>query len=168
MKEFEVFLKNTYIIMVNYCKSRGQSHEDAEDIVIDAYTRMWRTWDECCDRGTVGRKKWLYNAIDYIILERHKKHVLQTIDIDKYIDILDSGDCDEIKIAFENIKYDIYIKRIRKVLTKSEYEIFDQIVIKQRTYKEASDELGISVDAVRARMMRMREKIRIRKNEILR
>lgn len=166
LKDFEDFLINTYDIMVAYCKSHGQSHEDSEEIVNDAYNRMWRVWDECADRESLGRKKWLYNTIDNIIRERKRKHELQTYDIDMYIDIIDNGDDDELKIAFENFKYDIYTNRAEKVLSKSEYEIFDQIVIKQRTYKEASDELGIREDTVRARMMRMREKIKQHMKEI--
>ena len=166
LKDFEVFFINTYNIMVAYCKSRGQSHEDSEEIVDDAYSRMWRVWDECADRETLGRKKWLYNTIDNIMRERKRKHELQTCDMDMYIDILDNGYDDELKIAFENLKYDIYAIRVEKVLSKSEYEVFEQIVIKQRTYKEASNELGIREDAVRARMMRMREKIKLHMKDI--
>ncbi len=167
LKDFEDFLKNTYVTMVAYCKSHGQGHEDSEEIVNEAYSRMWRAWDECSIRETVGRKKWLYNTINNIIRERNKKHVLPTHNLDDYIDILDNGDDDQIKIAFENIKYDIYTDRVEKILTKSEYEIFYQIVIKQRTYREASDKLNISEDSVRARMMRMREKIKHHVKEIL-
>ena len=168
LKDFEVFLINTYNIMVAYCRSRGQSHEDSEEIVNDAYDRMWQAWDECADRETSGRKKWLYNTIDNIIRERKRKrkHEPQTCDIDMYIDILDNGDDDELKTAFEDLKYDIYAERAEKVLSKSEYEIFEQIIIRQRTYKEAAVELGISEDAVRARMMRMREKIKRHMDEI--
>lgn len=166
MKDFETFFINTYRIMVAYCKSHGQSHEDSEEIVNDAYSRMWRVWDECADRDDPGRKKWLYNTIDNIMRERNRKYELQTFDIDMYVDILDNGDDDELKTAFENFKYDIYARRVKKVLSKSECEIFEQIVIKQRTYREASDELGIREDAVRARIMRMREKIKHHMKEI--
>ena len=167
LQDFETFFRKTYATMVDYCKSRGQSQEDAEEIVTDAYSRMWNAWERCGDRDTVGRKKWLYKTIDNVIRERNRKHTLYTRDLDEYIDMLGNGVRNDVEAAFENIKYDIYIKRVREILTKSEYEVFKQIVIEQRTYKEAADELGISEDAVRARMMRMREKINLRKNEIL-
>lgn len=165
--EFESFVKTAYVLMLNYCIARGQSREDADEIVNDAFFRMWRAWEKCGPLDRMRKKKWLYNTIDNIIRERRKKRAPQIIDIDEYIDMLENED-DEIKAAFESIEYDIYIERIRGALSESEYEIFDQAVVKGRTYKEAAAELGIREDAARARMMRMREKIRRLKDEIFR
>lgn len=167
VEDFDDFCKNTYSLMVNYCKSRGQKQEDAEEIVNDAYSRMWRAWDICADLETVKRKKWLYHTIDYIILEQNKKHIPNTKTIDEYVERLRLDVDDGISKAFENMKYEIYIKRARETLTESERQIFDAIVVKQQTYREAANEMGISEDAVRARMVRLRKRIDLNIDKIL-
>lgn len=168
LKDFESFLNNTYAIMLNYCKSHGQKHEDADEIVNDAFSRMWRAWEKCAPMDTVRRKKWLYNTIENIIHERNRKRVPSTIDVDECIDELVNEVDDELVRAFENFKYDIYVDRIRDILPKSEWELFEYVVIKQRTYQEAAKALGRSVTVAYVQMARIRAKIEARKEEIFR
>lgn len=158
LKDFEVFFHNTYAIMLNYCKGREQKHEDADEIVNEAFARMWCAWDKCGSLEVGKKKKWLYKTIEYIILERNKKNKLQVKDIDDYIDKLEDEVEDELIRAFEDYKYDIYVSRIRKILSDGEWELFNQIIIKQRSYGEAAKELGRSVSVAYIQMARIRKK----------
>lgn len=168
LKDFEDFLNQTYAIMLNYCKAHRQKHEDADEIVNDAFGRMWCAWDICGFLDPIKRKKWLYNTIDNIILERNRKHVPQINDIDEYIDELQDEVGDELIKAFEDLKFEIYVNRIRKLLSIGEWELFDQIIIKQRSYKEAAKELGRSVTVAYVQMARIRKKNESLKDEIFR
>ena len=84
-KDFEQFYKSTYVIMLYYCKAMGQKDEDADEIVDEAFVRMWRAWDRCAELDVESRRKWLYNAIKYVSFERYKKCGPLVEDIDDYI-----------------------------------------------------------------------------------
>ena len=164
--DFEDFFNSTYAAMLNYCKSRGQKHADADEIVAEAFTRMWRVWDRYADSDTARCKKWLYNAVNYIILEKRNKSGPPERDIGDYMDSLINEAGDELTAVFEGYKYDIYIDRVRKILTKTEWKWFELIVIEGLTYREAADKLGKSVDNAYVQMTKIRGKIDKSRNDL--
>ena len=166
-KDFECFYQSTYVAMHNYCKHRGQKDEDADEIVDEAFVRMWHTWDRCSALDNIRRKKWIFSAIDNIIRERRKKHTPVIEDIDDHIEELEDKVGDELNRAFEKIKFDIYVDRIKEILPPSEWETFEEIVIKQHDYKEAAEKLGRSISVVYLQMARIRKKIEKKKKDVL-
>ena len=157
--DLEDFFISTYAVMLNYCKARGQKHEDADEIVGEAFARLWRVWDKCVNYDTARRKKWLYNTINYIILERYSQKGPPTKDLDDYMDSLINEADDELTAAFEGYKYDIYIDRVRKILTATEWKWFELIVVEGLTYKEAADKLRKSIGNAYVQMTKIRGKI---------
>ena len=168
IKDFECFYQSTYVTMHNYCKFSGQKNEDADEIVDEAFVRMWRTWDRCFALDNIRRKKWMFSTIDNIIRERKKKHNPTIEDIDDHIEELEDEVSDELNRAFENIKFDIYVDRIKEILPPGEWETFEEIVIKQHDYKEAAEKLGRSISVVYLQMARIRKKIEKMKKDIFR
>ena len=157
--DFEDFFNGTYASMINYCRSRGQKDEDADEIVGEAFVRMWRVWDTYTNHDPAKLRKWLYNAINYIILERCDKNTPQIKDIDDYIETLADEAGDELTAFFESRKYDIYVDRVKKILTVTEWEWFRLIVVDGNTYREAADRLGKSIDNAYVQMTKIRGKI---------
>ena len=119
-KDFEQFYISACGTMLYYCRSRGQKSEDADEIVYEAFVRMWRTWDRCSSLDSIRRKKWMFSTIDNIIRERRKKHAPMTEDIDDHIEELEDEVGDEFKRTFEDIKFDIYVDRIKEILPPGE------------------------------------------------
>lgn len=165
--DFEQFYKSTYVIMLYYCKTMGQKDEDADEIVDDAFVRMWHAWDRCAELDVEGRRKWLYNAIKYIIRERQKKCAPLVKDIDDYIDTLEDEAGDRLKAALENGQFDIYIDRIAEILTPIECKLFKSVVVDGLTYRESADKLGIGIDYAYVLMTRIRSKVKKSEKDIL-
>ena len=164
--DFEQFYISVYGTMLYYCRSRGQKNEDADEIVDEAFVRMWRTWDRCSSLDSIRRKKWMFSTIDNIIRERRKKHTPMIEDIEDHIEDIEDEVGDELKRAFENVKFDIYVDRIKEILPTGEWETFNEIVIKQHNYKEAAEKLGRSISVVYLQMARIRKKIEKNKKEV--
>lgn len=165
-KDFEQFYKSTYMIMLYYCKAMGQKDEDADEIVDEAFVRIWRAWDRCAELDVESRRKWLYNAIKYIIFERYKKCGPLVEDIDDYIDTLEDEVGDRLRASFENSKFDIYIDRLSGILTPIEYKLFKSVVVDELTYRESANKLGISMDYAYVLMTRIRRKVKKNKKDL--
>ena len=166
-KDFEQFYISIYGTMLYYCKSCGQKNEDADEIVDEAFVRMCRAWDRCSALDSIRRKKWIFSTIDNIIRERRKKHTPVIEDIDDHIRELEDEVGDELKRSFENIKFEIYVDRIKEILPPGEWDTFEEIVIKQHDYKEAAERLGRSISVVYLQMERIRKKIEKKKKDVL-
>lgn len=172
--EFEEYFRMTYDRMLGFCKFRRGRVSDAEEIVTEAYARMWRAWERCSAFDPARRNKWMFNTIDYIIREESKKRRPKTVSIDADPD--GDGDtfpatasdemADGVTRAFEDMKYELYVGRIESLLSKRERELFDCVIVRQLTYGEASAELGRSLTVIYAQMARIRAKIRAHKDEI--
>ena len=64
----------------------------------------------------------MFSTIDNIIRERRKKHNPTIEDIDDHIEELEDEVSYELNRAFENIKFDIYVDRIKEILPPSEWK----------------------------------------------
>ncbi len=166
--EFERFFHGAYAVMVAYCKARGLSDADADEIADEAFVRMWRAWDKCAGFDDARRKKWLYNAINYIIREREKSGGPPPQNIDDYIETLGDETGGELAQLFEKYDYDVYVERAKKILSPAERELFVRVVSDGMSYREAADSIGKSVDNVYVMMTNIRAKISKSKKKIFR
>lgn len=160
---FPDFMKANYNIFMSYCRSRGQPYADSDEIVSEAFARLWSKWDERSGAGEALNKKWMYNAIGYIILERQRRPENQhrSENLDDFAELLsDGGEIDEL------VNYKELVGTIEKALSGSDRELFRLVYIKRANYPEIAEQLNISSQALRTRISRLKDRIeKILKNQ---
>ena len=162
-RQFEDFMSRSYRIFCLYCThTRGQKPEDADEIVCEAFARLYRIWGERfgCDERL--NKKWMYNAIDYIILEySRQRRGEQTEPLEDWGErIADPAQIDE------DLLYRDYIAGIERELSEDDRALFRCLYIECIPYDALCARLNISSGALRTRVSRLKNRIAgILKNE---
>ena len=153
---FDTFMSKNYQTFFWYCnRTMSQTAEDADEIVSEAFCRMYFIWEQRKDYDEIKNKKWMYHAIDNIIKEykrKRKKHLSDNIE--DYVDLIpDAAYIDE------NIEYQECITAIESELSKSDTEIFRLCYIERIPYSQICKRLNINDQALRTRISRLRKRI---------
>ena len=106
-------MRNNYRRFYAFCVSRRAGHGDADDIVSEAFMRLYKKWPEIFRYTDEYLIKWMYKAITLIINEyRRNDQKHDTVNLDDYADILTVGnDADK---AF---RYSDLIESLEKDMT---------------------------------------------------
>lgn len=62
-KIFDFLYKDSYNRMLTYCISRRIKQEDAEEIVDEAFGRLWKKFDQINDQSVDKLEIWLNRAV---------------------------------------------------------------------------------------------------------
>ncbi len=144
-----------YKIFVAFCISRQKNHNDVDDIVSEAFERLHEKWAERCKYSESLNKKWMYNAICYIIKEydrKNKKHSAENID--DYAEILSEESNLEKKE-----RYEMLVETLERGLSDDERELFRLVFIKKKPYSKICEILEINNQALRTRVSRLRKRL---------
>ena len=154
-KLFDDFMRANYNKFVVYCVSKGQTAADADEIVSEALSRLYSKWIERYHENEATNKKWMNNAIGYIIMEyarMNEKH--ESDNIDDYTDFLP-----EKTEIDENLKYMELIKSVETGLSESDCKLFHLLYVVGKGYSEICDELNINNQALRTKISRLKYRI---------
>ncbi len=140
---------------IAYCLAKKQTKEDSVEIVNEAFLRLWTICTEKAYFDDAFMLKWVFNAIDYIILEYsryNKKHYAERLDNDSDAFV-------DPKEADEHLMYQEVIVFIESHLNENEQLLFKFVFIDKKPCKEIERILKIKNQALRTRLSRLRDKI---------
>ncbi len=163
---FDSFYKKYYKIIYNYSLSWGQSHSDADEIASEALLRLYRKWDERWKIPEEENLKWLYMTARNVIHEYSRAQARKS---ENEVEISDSsgGAGDVERQTVEEEQYSYYLGKIKKLLEPEEWRLFCLAFVEERSMAEIEAALGIDNTALRARLYRLRKKLKSRLDKIL-
>ena len=149
---FDQYYKPLCIYSFKYCDSFSK----AEDIVQDFFVKFWE--DKLYKKLDSNIGPYLFKSIKNNTLQYIKtKSRYQFDDIESQVNrLIDDEDIDIESIEKEKVK--LY-KEI-EALPKKSREVFKVIVIENLKYKEAAEQLGVSVNTIKTHYSRALKQLR--------
>lgn len=165
---YEQFFEKYYHRFADYCTVRSPG-EDAEDIVMDAFTALWRHWDELDSHAEAVLCSWIKKAIALLSKAHYRKRATEPafVELDKPVDegypleLQDTSPPVEDRVV-ENETYKQYLAEINKRLSPADRELFDCMVMREMSIRETAKALSKSEKAISVGMTRLRTKLRDR------
>ena len=127
----------------------------ADEIVHEAFVRLWCVWEERIRYPSLLNKGWLYRTMRNIIYETQRARNTDSIDDHEHL----HGD-NHIADKNEALQYEHYIQEIKRHLKPSDWKLFELYVVKMLSYAEIAEFLGIRESSVRSQVARLRKKLK--------
>lgn len=142
-KHFQLLFQKTYKSVYKVCLDMGLTHENAEEVVHDAYVQLWNQRKMLNDSGEiVGLLKIITKRIIYKKLYPKKAIVFLSKDIEM---------CNkrELQESYENIQVNNeMLKKYINRLPKRQKEVLELIYLDGLTHKEVAEFINISIRTV--------------------
>lgn len=151
-------MRDNYKRFYAFCASRRDSHgdTDADDIVSEAFMRLYEKWPEIFRYTDEYLIQWMYKAITLIINEYKRnapKH--DTVSLDDYAEILTTGND-----ADKACKYNDLIEALENDMSASEKELFRLAFLEGHSHQELCEIFGIKDQALRTRISRLKARMK--------
>lgn len=156
--EFVKFYKENYKIVIGYTYKRIVKWEDVEDIVSNSFLALWENRSNLT-QGNI--RNYLYGILKnkiYDYLRSKYKIDLKNISFEEYEDTIIDEDVD--KNSQSESKNMNLILEISKELKEREQRLIKLKYIERKTYKEISEELGISINNAKVSNNRIIKKLK--------
>ncbi len=128
--------------------------EVAEDITSEAFISLFEKWDEFKPKHYPAMVAYLRKTVRFLSYNYNRKEQhLPTVSLDE---ISDQG------YRFDPLGDSIYeehLKRIRQYTTSEEYQLFEDIVIRNYPLKKIAVSMNVSVGALKVRWFRLKKKL---------
>lgn len=161
MDEKERVFHDLYVeyheILYKTCISFTGNPVKADEIVQEAFIRLWIVWDERIKCTLSANKSWLYKAVMNIIHEMQRTDMRHPDDIDE---LTDTPAEDSIRARDEILQYEHYLSVIQRILKPKEYRVFELYVVNGMTYSEMAVVLKKRESTIRSEISRLRKKLR--------
>ncbi len=146
---FRTFYDRHYPGLYRFMVSRGMSHDEAADLVQNAFVMIWER------RSDIDEKKSLRAFLFQIAYSRMLNHITYqskfTGDAAPDVQTGEIGETDSER----DLNYSELLGRIRKVIAampEKRATVFELCFMKQFTYKETAEALGVSQKTVENHM----------------
>lgn len=165
MKSNEETFEEIYQICVpklmTYLKFRSFSQQDAEDIVSRATLLLWEKWDEFSTHTPKGVLCWLLNTVRNIAYEEDRRiaRFAQMLNLDDLPPHMHPSVPPEMSCEQQEAEYQQMLRKLTDRLSEQDRELLLDKIERQRSDGEIAQRLGITVNAVRIRWMRLKERI---------
>lgn len=143
---FREFFSEQYPVLYRFLKSRGISHDDAEDLIQKAFVLIWEKRDHIDENKSL--RAYLFQ-IAYTRMLNHIKY--QSRFQEDPTDYLD-GSTDDISSEMDHSELQEKIQLIIRNMPEKRAMIFDMCFNQQFTYKEVAESLGLSQKTVENHM----------------
>ena len=148
-RAFRAFYDKHYPGLYRFMVSRGMSHDEAADLVQNAFIMIWER------RSDIDENKSLRAFLFQIAYSRMLNHITYQSkfsgDVLSDVQTDETGETD----AEKNVHYDELLSNIRKVIAvmpEKRAMVFELCFMKQFTYKETAEALGVSQKTVENHM----------------
>jgi len=162
-EEIEKYFEEYYKALCFYCKARMPNHATyVEDIVNEVFVILCKKW-HTLEKSDI--RAWLYRVADNLLKAFFRKQVKEAKKL-VYIDNMDYlADNNLIyEQIFENIDDDaieMYKAEILNGLSEENRKLYDMNFVKKLSHEEIGKELRISEEALKKRLYRLKQKIKI-------
>lgn len=165
---YEKFFEKYYHRFVDYCTVHSPG-EDAEDVVMDAFAALWKRWEELDSHAEFVLCAWVKKAVALLSKAHYRKRAAEPtfVELDKQPDeghpqeLPDTSPPVEESVVEDEV-YKQYLAEINKRLSPADRELFDCVVLREMSVREAAKTLSKSEKAVSVGMTRLRAKLRNR------
>ena len=163
-EEIEKYFEEYYKALCFSCKARMPNHATyVEDIVNEVFVILCKKW-HTLEKSDI--RAWLYRVADNLLKEFFRKQAKETQKLDYIDDFADDNLIYEQN--FENIDDDaieIYKAEILSGLSEENKKLYDMNFVKNLSHEEIDKELRISEEALKKRLYRLKQKIKIEIDE---
>lgn len=155
--DFELIFKKYYHQLYSYAYNFVMEEMLAEDIVQDAFFKLWEIRKKMNSYHNI--RAYLYMIVKNLCLKYFKRQQLT----DKYLEkqseshtlsYFDDFDFEEVN------ELEIKINKAKKRLSAGQLKIIDLYIKEEKSYKEISEILDISVNTVKTQLRRAYQKLR--------
>lgn len=162
-KAFRMLYDTYYMPLCLYSIQFTMSLHVSEDIVQNIYVDFYNK--STYKRLTQGLHAWLFAAVRFAsitFVKRNHYYVVDKLIEDTYSPIDDYYDQEEVQDKHRKLLEEL------KELPEREYLVLNMIFFEGKKYKEAAEELGVSVNTVKTHLSRAMKHLRkMDMNEIL-
>ena len=153
---FEELYRKYYPDLLLYvCSKLNHPKEVAEDIASEAFALLFEKWEIFDPKSYPALITWLRKTARFLSYNFNRKaQQLPTIPLNNMIENENIAD------PLADYLYREDIRHIRKKLTEEEYQLFENIVIYNRSIKQIAPTLNISPGTLKVRWFRLKNKIR--------
>lgn len=144
-----------YAPLCLYSAQFTEDEQESEDIVQDLFVRIW---EKRLTEQITNLKMYLFVSVrNMSIAFVRKHHINEQID-DLEPETLSEWDDDFSEEALAEKRRQL--EESLKKLSPKEYEVLIRIVVDQKKYREAAEEIGVSVNTVKILLRRAMKKLR--------
>ncbi|MGL1888519.1 MAG: RNA polymerase sigma factor [Reichenbachiella sp.] len=149
--DFQVFISEHHRIISKVCSIYTDTSEDFDDYYQECVIQLWRSYDSF--RGASKLSTWVYRVCLNVCLSqlRSKKRLVPTTRADFPDPVDDTDTLEEENLARLQIAV--------KMLKESDRAII-LLYLEDKSYKEMSDILGITVTNVGAKVNRVKNQLK--------
>lgn len=145
-KAFQTFYDEYYDAVYRFLVSRGMSHDDAKDLIQKAFLLIWEK------RDTIDENKSLRAYLFQIAYTRMLNHINYNT---KFSDESPEESNTQSLDPNEELDYSELVGHLRKIISgmpEKRSMVFELCFMKQMTYKEVADAMGLSVKTIENHM----------------
>lgn len=147
--------------LMTYLMFRSFSQQDAEDIVSRATLLLWERWDEFATHSPKGMLCWLLNTVRNMAYEEDRRmaRLAQLLSLDELPPHMHPSAPPDIPPERREEEYQQLLRKLTEQLSEQERELLLDKIERQRSDGEIAQQLGITVNAVRIRWTRLKERV---------
>lgn len=165
--DFDSVYMRYFSQVFSYCLGKCKDRDTAMTVTNDTFILLYQksdalNFDECPQQLLV----WLLRTAKFKLNECKRKDRRRILadDLDVYTDTV--AYCEDLMYSEEIYKYENCLVKIKDGLKKPYSDIFDLLIIKEKSQETAASELGMSKGALTMRWKRLKPKIRARIKEL--
>lgn len=147
---FEELFQEYYISLCQYAGNLLEDQTQAEDIVQDLFVYLWNNQENTKIQGTI--KSYLFTSVKHRALNVLKHRAVERNHSTLLIEFLE--DISSADYSDEEMQQVNKIKQILETLPAQCKLVFTMSCLEGKRYKEIADELGISVNTVKAHIVK--------------
>lgn len=155
----EVYKKYKHAVLVYAKRNMALSETDAEDVVSEAFLKLFEIWQDFESETYSVVLFWLMKTIRFLTYSKRKREMrMPTVSFEE----IDEADIDvEMQAAFiDENAYREKLQRIKSNLSAEEYRLFEEIVLKRRDILRIAEKENININTLYSQWRRLRMKIK--------
>lgn len=161
IQDFELLFKEKYGVLQSYARNIIKDDEEAKDIVGDCFEYIWNHWEELDSKNLSSfmfrfvRNRCIDKTRHFEVEEHYRKAILQeALSYNENI-----GDDVEDKMKKVNRTIEAMPPQMRKA--------FESCFLRHKSYKEASEEMGVSINTIKSHIHKALLLLRSNKYSVL-
>lgn len=165
--DYERAFKTLYPKLQSHCYAQTGGDTYAADVITSqTFLDLYNKWATLRSHTAEVISAWLYHAAYYSLRNYYKEQKKDPVYLDMEQYVKEHPDFHHLNFSEEPFPLEEYeryrqeLGTIKRILTPSEWLLFESIVVKSLNIKTAAKRLGIGYDLARVRWFRIRRKIR--------
>ncbi|MBR6744569.1 MAG: sigma-70 family RNA polymerase sigma factor [Clostridia bacterium] len=154
----DIYIKYRDHIILYVKRQMHLSDEDAKDITTDAFLTLLKTWQDFEPKTEQAAVIWLKKTARFLTYNHNRKQSrLPTVSLGAMFDV--PMDIDIPNMCAEKELYEKMMQKIKDQLSAEEYQLFEDIIMKECDIVQIAQKKNINVNTLYSRWRRLQKKI---------